>query len=128
MNNYHQFYEKRLVALDRITNSYKQNEDGTPILAEKIKTCRLTEREASLLNGLDGDNWKSSGIIFVLVEPKKVKKHAPAKDNEEPEQDNEYSEEEVVKLREEAKELGIKSYQIMKPNTLEKKITEFKNK
>lgn len=77
-------------------------EDGKPVKGEFIRTCRLADDRVKILNA----DWQDSGVYFFLQE----KKAETVNDLDE--------------LREKAKNLGIKGYQIMKEETLLKKIEE----
>lgn len=94
LKTYEKWYLKRNHATGRI-----EMQDGKPVLSEFIRTVRINEQRMRIFNS----GWEMSGQM--LVEPK-------------------VSDDELVTLREKAKELGIKGGHMMKAETLIEKINE----
>jgi thioredoxin-related protein len=95
------------------------DQDGKAVLGEKIRDVKLTKEAADYLN-------KHTELGKVYVSEKSETKAKKEVDGEF--EQKEVKAESVEKLRELAKELGIKGAHMMKEETLIEKIKETENK
>lgn len=115
-------YKRHYVKIDPRTRKYAVNQDGTPVIGDFDRECRLTEDDVRLLAG-DGA-WQSSGLYYVEVGAETSKNETKKEDQEEEKKPESNEESELEELREKAKELGVKSYHVMKEDKLKEKIKE----
>ena len=100
------------------------NGDGSPVLDEKTKSVRISTETAKLLN----NNVANFGKVYILEE--EVKKIEPIKaevieaKTETIIEVGKLEDVTLSELRQQAKEIGIKGFQIMKENKLIEKIKE----
>lgn len=132
MEDYKKTYVRYFAAKDYSNGKIKLDENGNPSYDPKLgfdRECRLTESDVAELCGFikdkDGNDIPSKvtpdGKIYVLKEEKKVNEKKPAKVDELP-NDLELMTDDELKSK--AKELGIKSYQVMGREKLIESIRE----